>query len=100
MASKSADPTFIARAIVLAKAQKKATEEAHATKTGNKKQKTPKDSEQQASSSAASNTGLGKRPRRGTSRTMEKRRSDRTMKKPLPKSPVLRQSPRRTGKVI
>ncbi len=37
MASKDGDPSFIARVILLAKAQKKATDEANATKTGKKK---------------------------------------------------------------
>ncbi len=99
MVSKEADPGFVAKAIINAKAKKKADEDAaeHARK---KKKTLSKELETQESSTVASNTGLNQRSRRNTTSVTDKRRSERTLDKSVTKSTNLRRSPRKNEKVI
>jgi len=85
MVSNDEDPGFVAKAILLAKAKKKAAEEdagsgknvAKRSQGRKKAKQNSHASEEQGSSTAESTTGRGKRMRKTTTNQMENRRSGR-----------------------
>ena len=95
MVSTEEEPGFVARAILLAKAKKKAAEEdagsgknvAKRSQGRKKAKQNSHASEEQGSSTAESTAGRGKRMRKTTTNQMENRRSGRTTKNIVDYSP-------------
>ena len=96
MASKEVDASTLARAILLAKAQKTAAEEAKVNKRGKNEQTNPKQPEEKRKRSQ----GLGKRLHKDTKSSKGNRRSERKAATTAPKPQEIRHSPRRPAKVM